>query len=122
MTLEKSYCAAAYRVGREAARELLRTNTPLSLSPDDWLRHHKRGAFKRLLVLYPISADFVGFQSTITPYAQNPLNRSIVQMARKTKLPIFYNYLIWRERVYINKLRKENIHFVEERSPFATLY
>ncbi|MCS6790526.1 MAG: hypothetical protein NZ580_06065 [Bacteroidia bacterium] len=113
MTLEGLISAVAYCVGREAAQGIVRANTPLSCNADMWATFFSRGAFRRLRILYPITVRIVGFRSTLSPYSEGPLQRLISYLAYKRRLPFLYQYRLWKERVIMERLWKENITFVD---------
>lgn len=119
MSLEGIFSALAYCVGKEAAAGIVRSNTPVSFNADLWSSFYERKAFRKLRILYPPPVRRMAFNSSLSPYPQNSLHKLISYLAYGLKLPPFYQYLTWRERVLTERLWQRNIQFVDERSPLA---
>ena len=110
--------AAAYCVGREAAKGLLSANTPIEVYPDSWGYFWSKGAFTSFRVLYPSPITGKKFKSNLGRLEKGGLKAHIANFATKYNIPIIYHYLKKRR---IDRAKDAEKHFtlVDRKSPIS---
>lgn len=94
-------------VTRKAAEGMIRQNTPIHTTPDDWGYYLQGGAIDRLLCVYPYCIDTADFKSTMNTGRFD----AISQVIDKYKIPPFYQ-MIRKKRNKV-KRQKQQIRIVD---------
>lgn len=93
MDLKQPITAAAYCIGREAAKGMLKANTPIALAADSWNDFYLKGAFSGLRLLYPSPIVTRNFKSSIDYFKKGSLKGRLSEVVNKYKVPIVYQYV-----------------------------
>jgi len=94
-------------VTRKAAERMVRQNTPIHTTPDDWGYYLKGGSIDRLLCVYPYCIDTADFKSTMKTSRFNFLS----DIVDKYRIPIFSQLLKWKRKK--EKRQKQQITIVD---------
>ena|GEM_PF-3105081 len=102
-------CAAGYLISKESCEEMIRILLPVHTGPDCWQYVFRKGAFKKLFLLYPIPCGTFNFRSTVTNLEmldKGSLKSKIIAAIDDYKIPILYQYLKNRRKKNKNNLQQ----------------
>lgn len=107
--------ATAYVVHKEAAKGIVKVNTPIKTNPDSWYDFYKYGGIVSFRCLYPPPVKLEYFKSSIDYIASESMIGKITAVIDKYKIPALYQLLTYRRKQLIKRLSK--FELVHDASP-----
>ncbi len=108
--------AAAYLIGRDAAKGLLECNGNLQYVADDWAAFYRTGAIGAIRLAHPIPCKMKSFQSTIGYRSDDSVFVTIRNLLLRNRIG---EQLVDLRRRLIFWIKERNITLVDERSAIS---
>lgn len=108
--------AAAYVVGKQAARQLANSILPVKVSADCWSHFYDQKCFKSFRVLYPSPIRVKNFKSTIDYLEKNSWLGKLSNTIQEKKIPIFFQIMRLIRKIRV-LLMSSRFYLVDETSP-----
>ena len=93
MDIKQPITAAAYCIGRDSAKNILKVNTPIEVTADSWHDFYSKNAFESFRVLYPSTLKTKNFKSSIDYLGDNTVKSRLSNFINSYKIPILYQFV-----------------------------
>ena len=107
--------ATAYVVHKEAAKGIIKVNTPLITTSDAWHKFYNYGGIASFRCLYPPPVKLEYFKSSINYIPSKSIMGKITTIIDRFKIPALYQLLTYKRKQLIKDLSKYEL--VNEASP-----
>jgi glycosyl transferase family 25 len=107
--------ATAYVVHKEAAKGIIKVDTPIRTTSDSWHDFYNYGGITSLRCLYPPPIQTANFKSTLDYIAFNSLIGKCTAIIDEYKIPVLYHLLTYKRKLLMKGLSKYEL--VNEVSP-----
>ena len=107
--------ATAYVVHKEAAKGMIKFNSPIKTTSDAWHKFYSYGGIASFRCLYPPPVKLEYFKSSIDYVASGSMIGKITAVIDKYKIPALYQMLTFKRKQFIKGLSK--FELVNEASP-----
>ena len=107
--------ATAYVVHKEAAKGIIKVNTPLITTSDAWHKFYNYGGIASFRCLYPPPVKLEYFKSSIDYISSKCIINKMTTAIDRFKIPAFYQMLTYKRKKLIKDLSKYEL--VNEASP-----
>ena len=108
---------AAYILPRKVAENFINLKLYQKLfTMDNWNNYYNNNAFAQLRVLYPVIIKLKPFASSIGYVPTNSWGYKIKNLIEKNKIPLFYNLIILKRKMFHNTVFKQ-FYLTDKKSP-----
>lgn len=107
--------ATAYVIHKEAAKGIIKVNTPIKTTSDAWHDFFKYGGIDSFRCLYPPPVKLEYFKSSIDYFSSKSIIEKITTVIDRYKIPALYQLLTFKRKQFIKGLSK--FELVNETSP-----
>jgi len=116
MDIAQPITAAAYVIGREAAKRLKESFYPIRTTADCWGHFYNDGNFDSLRVHFPALVKTKNFKSSIDYLKPGSLKSKLAAFINQHQIPPFYQYLQKKRQKRLDSMLGHFV-LVEEESP-----
>ena len=97
-----------YMIGKAACKKMTGYLLPIRSAPDCWRDFNRDGILDKINILYPIPLNSAYFESTLG-YHKNKIIAVFTRIINKYKLPVLYQFLVYRRKSFYSKTRRINV-------------
>ncbi len=106
MDIKQIITASAYIIGKDAARNIIKTNRPIEVTADSWHYFYEKRAFDSLRLYFPRVVSTMNFKSSIDYLKNGSIKQILSSFIDEYKIPLLYQLIQYKRKRRLNKMIK----------------